>query len=143
MFTRQEIVEQARTWVGTKFRYQGRIKQNQNNKGGVDCLGFIIGLCNEIGYKQNNNSISYYDTIIYSKKPDYNILWEKFAEIFYLKDIKNIDIGDIVLKKISNNQYHLMLYTGKTLIHASAATRTVVEHSVDGLHNCIIYSMFP
>lgn len=142
MLTRQEIVNQARTWVGTKFRYQGRVKQNQNNKGGVDCLGFIIGLSDEVGYKYNNHSISYYDTIIYSKKPDYDVLQQKLAELFYKKDVANIDIGDIVLKKITNNQYHIMLYTGKTFIHASATTRTVVEHNIDGLENCLIYSMF-
>ncbi len=143
MLTRQEIVEQAKTWVGTKFRYQGRIKQNQNNKGGVDCLGFIIKLCDEVGYKYNNKPISYYDTIIYSKKPNYNILQTRFAEIFYTKEAKDIDIGDIVLKKVCNDQYHLVLYTGNTFIHASAIIRAVVEHDVDNLDNCIVYSMFP
>lgn len=142
MLSREEIVNQARTWVGTRFRYQGRVKQNQNNKGGVDCLGFIIGLSDEVGYKHNNHSINYYDTIIYSKKPDYDVLQQKLAELFYKKDVVNINIGDIVLKKISNNQYHIMLYTGKTFIHASATARTVVEHNIDGLDGCLIYSMF-
>ena len=142
MLNRQEVVKQARTWLGTRFRYQGRVKQNQNNKGGVDCLGFIIGLSDEVGYKHHNHSISYYDTIIYSKKPDYAVLELKLTELFYQKDVANIDIGDIVLKKISNTQYHIMLYTGKTFIHASATTRAVVEHDVDGLGDCLIYSMF-
>jgi hypothetical protein len=142
MLARQEIIEQARTWIGTKFRYQGRIKQNQNNKGGVDCLGFIIGLCDEIDFKHNNNLISHYDTIIYSKKPNYEELQKKFAEIFFIKDIKDIDISDIILKKIYNNQYHLMLYTGKTFIHASSIARMVVEHNVDRIEECVIYSMF-
>jgi len=142
MTTREEIVNQARTWVRTNFRYQGRVKQNENNKGGVDCLGFIIGLCNEVEYKHDNHLISYYDTIVYSKKPDYEVLQQKLSDIFYKKDLINIDIGDIVLKKICNSQYHIMLYTGKTFIHASATTRKVVEHNVDGLNDCLVYSMF-
>lgn len=140
--TREEIVKQGKTWVGTRFRYQGRVKQNQNNKGGVDCLGFIIGLCDEIEYKYNGHLLSYYDKIVYSKQPDYNLLQEKFSEYFHKKDTKDVEIGDIVLKKINNNQYHLMLYTGKTFIHASAITRTVVEHNIDNFEDCTVYSLF-
>ena len=140
--TRKKIVEQARTWIGTKFRYQGRIKKNQNNKGGVDCLGLILGICDEIGYKYNGKLLSYYDTITYSKKPDYNILKENFSKFFIVKDIKDIDIGDIVLKQVSSEQFHLMIYTGKTFIHASATTFSVVEHNIDDLNNCVAYSMF-
>lgn len=142
MITREQVVEQAKTWVDTKFRYQGRIKKNQNNNGGVDCLGLIFGICDELGYRYNNKPLSYYDTIIYSKKPDYNILMEKFSKFFIVKDIKDIGVGDIVLKLVSNQQFHLMIYTGKTFIHASAITFNVVEHNVDDLNNCIVYSMF-
>ena len=142
MFTREEVVKKARTWVGTKFRYQGRVKKNQNNNGGVDCLGMIFGICDELGYKYNDKLLSYYDTIAYSKKPNYNTLKEKFAKFFKVKNIEDIGIGDIVLKQVSNEQFHLMIYTGKTFIHASAITFSVVEHNIDNLNNCIVYSMF-
>lgn len=142
IFTREKVIEQARTWVGTKFRYQGRVKKNQNNKGGVDCLGMIFGICDELGYKYNGKPLSHYDTVVYSKKPDYSILRDKFSKFFIVKDVKDIGIGDIVLKQVSNEQFHLMIYTGKTFIHASAITFNVVEHNVDNLDNCTVYSMF-
>ena len=101
-----KIIEQARTWLGTRFRYQGRIKKNANNKGGVDCLGLIIGVCDELNYTYNGKSLKYYDTIEYSTKPDYNLLKTMFKKFFKEKEIKDISIGDIVLKQISTDQYH-------------------------------------
>lgn len=136
-----KIIEQARTWLGTRFRYQGRIKKNTNKNGGVDCLGLIIGVCDELNYTYNGKSLKYYDTIEYSTKPDYNLLKTMFKKFFKEKEIKDISIGDIVLKQISTNQYHLMFYTGTTFIHASAITKSVVEHNVDNLENCCVYSL--
>ena len=142
MFTREKVIEIARSWLGTKFKFQGRIKKNSNNNGGVDCLGLILCICDELGYTYNDKPLSYYDNIIYSKKPDFSILKEKFSQFFTIKTVDNIDIGDIVLKQVSKDQFHLMIYTEKTFIHASAVTFNVVEHRVDDLNNCIVYSMF-
>lgn len=142
MFTRKNVVNQAKTWLGTRFRYQGRIKKNQNNNGGVDCLGLIFGVCDELGYKYDGKLLSEYDKITYSKKPDYTILRKKFSEFFKTKNIEKIDVGDIVLKKLSEEQSHLMIYTGISFIHASANTMSVVEHGVDNLDECVVYSMF-
>ncbi len=142
MFTRENIVNVARSWIGTRFKYQGRVKKNLNNSGGVDCLGLVFGVCDELGYRYNDKLLSYYDTILYSRRPDYTILMDKFSKFFAIKDIKDIGIGDIVLKQVSKNQFHLMFYAGNTFIHASAVTFSVVEHMVDNLDNCIIYSMF-
>ena len=33
------IVTCARSWIGTRFHHQGRLKKTQSHKGGVDCLG--------------------------------------------------------------------------------------------------------
>lgn len=142
MINREEIVKTARTWLGTRFRYQGRIKINKKNKGGVDCLGLIFGVCDEVGYKYNGKLLSKYDNVVYSNNPDYSILREKFSKFFYVKEVKDIGAGDIVLKQVSKTQFHLMFYTGKTFIHASAITFNVVEHLIDNLDNCIVYSMF-
>ena len=43
--TRDEIVAQARTWLNAPYRHQGRSKTD-----GVDCMGFIIGVAEELGY---------------------------------------------------------------------------------------------
>jgi len=144
MINRDDIVKQAKSWIGTKFRFQGRIKKNSENNGGVDCLGLIIGVADEVGFTYNGELLSYYDNIFYSKKFKFDILKEKFEEYFYKKDsIKNIEKGDIILQKLSDVQYHLMIYTGEGFIHSSAITLSVVENHVNDLNdsNCIIYSM--
>lgn len=142
MIKRTDIIFQAKTWIGTNFRYQGRIKKNNLNNGGVDCLGLIFGVCDEVGYTYKEKLLSYYDNIAYSKKPNFEILKEKFSLFFNIKDKKFLDIGDIILKQISKEQYHLMFYNYNTVIHASATAHKVVEHINDNLDNIIIYSLF-
>ena len=124
MIKRTDIIFQAKTWIGTNFRYQGRIKKNNLNNGGVDCLGLIFGVCDEVGYTYEEKLLSYYDNIVYSKKPNFEILKEKFSLFFNIKDKKFLDIGDIILKQISKEQYHLMFYNYNTVIHASASLLT-------------------
>ena len=40
----EKIIAEAHSWLGTKFKHQGRIKKTDNDSGGCDCLGLIIGL---------------------------------------------------------------------------------------------------
>ena len=40
------IVTQARTWIGTPFHHQARLKGK-----GCDCLGLIVGVVDELGLK--------------------------------------------------------------------------------------------
>lgn len=142
MFTREDIIIQARTWLDTKFRYQGRIKKNQYNDGGVDCLGLVFGVFDELNYKYNGKLLSYYDNIIYSKNPNFNILKEKFSLFFKIKNIYELDIGDVILKRISIKNYHLMFYNQSTVIHSSAVSHKVIENKINNLDNIIIYSSF-
>lgn len=139
---RNDVILQARSWIGTNFRYQGRVKKNNISNGGVDCLGLIFGVCDELKYLYNNQLISSYDNIIYSKNPNFEILKEKFSLFFNVKNKDCVDIGDIILKKISNERQHLMFYNNDTLIHASAIAHKVVEHKIDDLNDFIVYSMF-
>lgn len=47
-FTRQRVLEVARSWIGTPYRHQGRTK---GPDGGVDCVGLIIGMHHDLyGY---------------------------------------------------------------------------------------------
>ena len=141
MFTRTEVIIEARSWLNTKFRFQGRIKKNKHNLGGVDCLGLILCICSDLGYRYKNKTLIHYD-MIYSKTPDYNILKEQFSKFFIIKDITELDVGDIILQQVSKYQNHLMFYAGKSVIHSSATAHKVVEHRIDNINNCIIYSMF-
>lgn len=37
MVTRQQVVQEARSWIGVPFRHMGRSRQ-----AGVDCIGFVL-----------------------------------------------------------------------------------------------------
>ena len=42
-YTRDDIVRQARTYIGVRWRQFGR------NYGGVDCIGLILAVCQDLG----------------------------------------------------------------------------------------------
>ena len=49
--SREAIVAEARTWLGTPFRHQGRLKGV-----GVDCAGVVIGVATELEIPCNDVS---------------------------------------------------------------------------------------
>jgi cell wall-associated NlpC family hydrolase len=44
MISREAVVDRARDWIGTRFLHQGRTHN------GVDCVGLIWGVAQELGY---------------------------------------------------------------------------------------------
>ncbi|AIF81410.1 NlpC/P60 family phage cell wall peptidase [endosymbiont of Acanthamoeba sp. UWC8] len=125
------IVEQARTWLGTAFHHQGRIKGI-----GCDCLGLIVGVADELNLKDKDGiRLSSYDEINYSKEPDSNHLTAKLMSILIEVPTSEIEPGDIGLFLINNNPQHLAIisnYGGKRgIIHSEARARKVVEHYFD------------
>jgi cell wall-associated NlpC family hydrolase len=42
---RRDIIAKARTWVGVKYRHQGRSRRD-----GVDCAGLLFGVSDEFGH---------------------------------------------------------------------------------------------
>lgn len=48
--TREQIVAEARSWKGTKFRHQGSLKG-----AGCDCKGFIAGVARELDLPESRS----------------------------------------------------------------------------------------
>jgi len=130
----QRIIEQARTWIGTRFRYQGRVKKNSLSCGGVDCLGLIVCVLDELNFSHGGKRLRFYDTTLRHKR-------EYLPIFFHEKSSSEINTGDIIVQNISKNQTHLAFYTGTTIIHASAIARSVVEANCISLNSCQIYSV--
>ena len=57
MYVSHPIVAQARTWLGTRFHHQGRLKANAEHKGGVDCLGLIVEVSRELNITDKNGGL--------------------------------------------------------------------------------------
>jgi cell wall-associated NlpC family hydrolase len=107
MPTRQQIIDEARTWLGTPFRHQGRLKGV-----GVDCGGLIVCVRKDLG-------ISEWDYTTYSRQPQPKVM------VKYLKEFGNpvkkseMQPADVIWMKVEGNPQHLGIYTEKnTVIHA-------------------------
>lgn len=129
--TAKQIVSQARTWMGTPFHHQARLKGK-----GCDCLGLIVGVVDELELKDKTGQLlASYDEITYSKLPDGARLIAKLQSV--LKEVPKAKKkpGDLGLFEIGGNPQHLAILSdyegGIGMIHCEARTRKVVEHRLD------------
>jgi NlpC/P60 family putative phage cell wall peptidase len=126
-----DIVSQARTWKGTPFHHQARLKGK-----GCDCLGLVIGVVDELELKDKNGiRLAAYDEVTYSKEPNGEYLTEKLLSLLDEVPIADASAGDLVLFKMGNNPQHLAILSdyegGLGMVHCYAQARRVVEHRLD------------
>ncbi len=127
------VVTQARTWLGTKYHHQGRLKQSVVCSGGVDCIGLVIGIINELEICDSRGYLlSKYDCSNYSMSPQTTKLAECFS--LYLDEVAIADItpGDILLFKLWKAPQHVGIVSdyptgGFGLIHCNSTSGSVIE----------------
>jgi cell wall-associated NlpC family hydrolase len=119
----EALVAEARRWLGTPFRHQGRIRGE-----GVDCIGLVLEPARALG-------LTDYRTGAYSRLPDAGAMREELAR--HLITVARADVrpGDILLLAAPLSPCHLAL-VGEladtlTMIHASGPIGRVVEHGID------------
>ena len=86
--TRDQIVAEARSWIGVPWRHQGR------NRSGVDCVGLAIAVSRALGVLPNHA-----DKVGYSRLPTLYLLVETAAVWMRKKtgpDFDDRQPGDIV-----------------------------------------------
>lgn len=130
------IVGCARGWIGTRFHHQGRIKKTERHKGGVDCLGLLIGVADELKLRGKDGRLfASSDVTTYPHYPDTEKLYNTLASLLMPVVKTDLCAGDIVLLRIDGNPQHLAIVSdmdsGLGLIHAYAPARKVVEHVLD------------
>lgn len=148
MTTRTEIIEEARTWIGTKFHHQGRTRKKGLSKGGCDCIGLLIGVAKSLEIKSKNYPDKFlyeFDKTNYSRIPDGESLQNIFDDVLTKIEINNIRPADVVLLKFEKDPQHVGIITDYKisntnyndytlgLIHSYASARKVVEHRFDEL----------
>ena len=135
----EQIIHQARGWLGTRFSHQGRRKITSHNNGGVDCLGLLLGVASELELTdRQNNLFNISENISYSKIPNSQELLRGLRLRLYEIDCKSIRAGDIALLEIDSNPQHLAIISGYSvnsygMIHAYAPSRKVIEHRFDDI----------
>lgn len=130
------IVACARSWAGTRFHHQGRLKKTATHGGGVDCLGLLVGVARELALKDRQGRLLFqHDEPDYSHYPDTEKLRRKLAALLTEIPQAEMQLGDILLLDTAGSPQHLAIVTdyadGIGIIHAYAQARKVVEHALD------------
>lgn len=132
-----EIVSCARSWIGTRFVHQGRLKKTDTHPGGVDCLGLLIGVAKELDLRDAQGTLLWQlDQRNYSRTPDIITLHAALYRSLIPQKLEEAVAGDIALFHIQNSPQHLGMLAlsntgGLSVIHAYAQARKVVEHALD------------
>lgn len=136
MATLEDIENAARSWVGTRFHYQGRLKKTSKHAGGVDCLGLLVGVALELDlHTKNGMAIAELDKADYPHSIEGNYLSDQLAQHLVVLDSNDLRAGCILIFNIKSRQQHsgiATLYNGKIMfVHAYAQARKVVETELD------------
>lgn len=121
MITRQQFVDEARTWMGTRWQHQARLKGV-----GVDCAGLVLETARALGLAD-----WHYDN--YPRFPDGSLKSECDK---VMTPIRMADLGaaDVLLFSWNNSPCHLAILTDPDhIIHAYAINRKVVEHRINAV----------
>lgn len=137
---RQRLVDEARTWINTPYRHQGRIKGKA-----CDCGGLIIGTI--------VNVLEYDSDYIYGKRygrsPD-NWNLENYLndhELFINKQMKDLDIGDLVLCSLNFVPMHVGMISDYDnnhfgIIHCYTTIGKVVEHRFNSMWRSKVVNIY-
>lgn len=122
-----EIVDEARTWIGARYHHQGR------TKAGVDCIGLIGGVASALGLPEAAQWAADREAQGYGREPEPELLAKLCAR--YLDKIEVAGVGDILLLVVPPviAPRHFAIVTGLDplyVVHAYARSRKVVETSL-------------
>lgn len=129
---RERIVVEARSWIGTRFHHQARLKGV-----GCDCAGLVVGVCKELG-------LSDFDKSDYARQPDGVMLKQTCDQNMTAIPFVDAQPGDVLLFKFDADPQHLAIvgdyaHGGLSIIHAYSLARKgkelgwVVETRLDSV----------
>lgn len=121
--TRQQVIEQARSYLGVRFRHQGRTREQ-----GLDCFGLVIRVCHDLG-------LSAFEWMGYGRDPDPREVMRVGEEQLHRIYWPEVQAGDVVLMAWGSWPCHVAILADKahpfSLIHAYAGARKVCEIRMD------------
>ena len=148
MTTREEIVAQARTWIGTKFVHQGRSKQTGSNAGGVDCIGLAVGVVRELGIKDKDGQLLHlHDYTNYSSLPSAKLLMGSLHKVLTEIPIEEAVPGDVLVFRFKKEPQHIAILSEldkgvMRVIHSYRGPEKVTEQIINDQWKSRITSAF-
>ena len=134
--TAAQLIEDARTWIGTPHRHQGSIKGV-----GADCVGFLAEVALESGLITPQLRAQF--PTDYSMQPSAGQLRHLCSRHLHLVPFDSRCPGDIVLMRFAEEPQHLGMLTERDpdyVIHA--AEKGVVEHRLDSVWRARIVRVY-
>lgn len=122
-----EVVQEARSWLGTPYVHQGRQKG-----AGVDCVGLMIGIARELRLYPSE-ALDALPTD-YAKRPDGKMMRALLAR--YMTRVWPPEPGDwLHLAQIGQLPTHVgLVATERSMIHAFSEAGEVVEDPLRPAH---------
>ena len=118
---RAVISSTVKTYIGTRYKHQGRLKGI-----GLDCLGVVVELMKELGIYESG------DVSNYSNIPDGRELYEACKKWLVEKNINEMKEGDVLLMRFDEEPQHLaVLVDNNEMVHSYLMARKVVKHRLD------------
>ena len=112
-----DIIEAARSEIGTPFRHQGRVSGKC-----LDCAGLVVRVAALLG-------VTVADQSGYSRLPSGAL--DGQPNVFRVRG--NPLAGDILMLRFDKDPQHLAIFTGENIIHSTNQTGRVVEERFDAL----------
>lgn len=132
MSQQQEAIAATRSWIGTRFHHQGRVKKTTNHRGGCDCIGLVLGVAQEVGLTFHGNPYHVFDRKDYPKQPDGRQLKQAFETFLTPVAKDNMQPADIIMFRFEKDPQHVGFYSDRdTVIHCYLQAKGVVEHRMD------------
>lgn len=130
MVKRAEIVKEARTWLGTRFHHQGRVKGV-----GVDCLNLVVAVAEAKGLVHPGFKWDDYPEYHgYGRSPNAPLLLSGCDRFMDRISPSAILPGDVLIFRFVHEAQHFAIVTESNptyIIHAYAQVRRVSEHRYD------------
>lgn len=116
--TSKELIAQARTYLGVKWRHQGF------SRDGCDCVGLLVAVANDFGIQ-----ITYPTN--YSHRPSDRVFLEGVLQYCDPVPLAERRPGDFLFFRNTDGTWHLAIQTDYGMVHSTAMHRKVVEHRID------------
>ena len=113
MPTPNELIAEARTWLGTPFHPNQHVKFL-----GADCVGLIYGIGAACGITFPERRT------VYPMRPDGTL--KPYLDKHLIMQTE-AGPADILLMAFDSEPHHLALYTGSTIIHSYVRVRKCIE----------------
>lgn len=116
--TPEDVITEARSWIGVPFRHQGRSRR------GVDCVGLPIMIGESLGLLPPRFEIT-----DYGRLPSLELAARVQS---HCQPIPAAVPGSLIVIAWTKIAAHVAICTGETMIHSYESVGRVVEHGYRG-----------